>query len=543
MEATQVETREKQAEKKKLPLKLPKKGKKWKGIAALLLVAALGVWWFVLRPMGAAGQTGGAGMYQTDTAQVRDLTVSVDGSGTVTPIASYDVRALVTGEILEAPFEVGDRIEKGDLLYRLDAGEAETALQQAQLALRQAQMSYDELSSGMTPSAGAAGVVQSVQVQKGQLVSAGTPIAEIADTSTMTLTLPFQSADAQRLSAGQSAQVTIAGTGETLNGTVESVASADLVGAGGALVRQVTLRVNNPGALTETTSATASVGSIACAGSGTFAANAKQTVVARTSGEVTQIHVTAGTKVSAGTALVTLGGETARNALENASIGVENARLSLQRAQNALDNYTVTAPISGTVIEKNFKRGDKLDSSNTGALAVLYDLSKLKLSMNVSELNIGQVKAGEQVEITAEALPGETFLGTVDQVSINGTTTNGFTTYPVTILLEEYGTLNPGMNVSAKIIVERAQGALSVPVEAVSSDSTVLVPGEGALNPDGTVADPSKVEIRPVTLGRGDQSYIEITSGLKEGETVLLPVQVSDDMTGGETSAAAVTGG
>lgn len=543
MEATQVETQEKQAEKKKLPLKLPKKGKKWKGIAALLLVAALGVWWFVLRPMGAAGQTGGAGMYQTDTAQVRDLTVSVDGSGTVTPIASYDVRALVTGEILEAPFEVGDRIEKGDLLYRLDAGEAETALQQAQLALRQAQMSYDELSSGMTPSAGAAGVVQSVQVQKGQLVSAGTPIAEIADTSTMTLTLPFQSADAQRLSAGQSAQVTIAGTGETLNGTVESVASADLVGAGGALVRQVTLRVNNPGALTETTSATASVGSIACAGSGTFAANAKQTVVARTSGEVTQIHVTAGTKVSAGTALVTLGGETARNALENASIGVENARLSLQRAQNALDNYTVTAPISGTVIEKNFKRGDKLDSSNTGALAVLYDLSKLKLSMNVSELNIGQVKAGEQVEITAEALPGETFLGTVDQVSINGTTTNGFTTYPVTILLEEYGTLNPGMNVSAKIIVERAQGALSVPVEAVSSDSTVLVPGEGALNPDGTVADPSKVEIRPVTLGRGDQSYIEITSGLKEGETVLLPVQVSDDMTGGETSAAAVTGG
>ena len=543
MEATQVETQEKQAEKKKLPLKLPKKGKKWKGIAALLLVAALGVWWFVLRPMGAAGQTGGAGMYQTDTAQVRDLTVSVDGSGTVTPIASYDVRALVTGEILEAPFEVGDRIEKGDLLYRLDAGEAETALQQAQLALRQARMSYDELSSGMTPSAGAAGVVQSVQVQKGQLVSAGTPIAEIADTSTMTLTLPFQSADAQRLSAGQSAQVTIAGTGETLNGTVESVASADLVGAGGALVRQVTLRVNNPGALTETTSATASVGSIACAGSGTFAANAKQTVVARTSGEVTQIHVTAGTKVSAGTALVTLGGETARNALENASIGVENARLSLQRAQNALDNYTVTAPISGTVIEKNFKRGDKLDSSNTGALAVLYDLSKLKLSMNVSELNIGQVKAGEQVEITAEALPGETFLGTVDQVSINGTTTNGFTTYPVTILLEEYGTLNPGMNVSAKIIVERAQGALSVPVEAVSSDSTVLVPGEGALNPDGTVADPSKVEIRPVTLGRGDQSYIEITSGLKEGETVLLPVQVSDDMTGGETSAAAVTGG
>lgn len=546
MDATQVETQERAEQaggKKKLPLKLPKKGKKWKRIVALLVVAALAAWWFVLRPMGSSGESVGAGLYRTESAQVRDLTVSVNGSGTVTPIESYNVRALVTGEILEAPFEVGDQIEKGDLLYRLDAGEAETALQQAQLALRQAQLSYEELSSGMTPSAGTAGVIQSVQVQKGQVISAGTPIAEIADTSTMTLTLPFQSADARSLSVGQRAQVTIAGTGETLNGTVELVATADLVGAGGTLVRQVTLRVQNPGALTETTSATAVVGNVACAGSGTFAANAKQTVTARSGGEVTQIHVTAGTRVSAGTALVTLGGETAQNALENASIAVENARLSLQRAQDALDNYTVTSPISGTVIEKNFKQGDKLDGNTTGAMAVLYDLSKLKLSMNVSELNIGQVKAGAQVEITAEALPGETFLGTVDQVSINGTTTNGFTTYPVTILLEEYGTLNPGMNVSAKIIVERAQGALSIPVEAVNSDSTVLVPGEGALGPDGSVADLSKAESRPVTLGRGDQEYIEITSGLQEGDVVLVPVQVSGDMTSGTSSAVVVTGG
>lgn len=543
MEATQVETQERPAEpreKKKLSLKLPKKGKKRKRIVALLAVAALGIWWFVLRPMGAAGQALGAGMYRTETAQVRDLTVSVDGSGTVTPIESYDVRALVTGEILEAPFEVGDRIEKGDLLYRLDAGEAETALQQAQLALRQAQLSYDELASGMAPSAGTAGVVQSVQVQKGQLVSAGTPIAEIADTSTMTLTLPFQSADARRLSPGQSAQVTVAGTGETLAGTVESVASADLVGAGGALVRQVTLRVRNPGALTEETAATASVGEIACAGSGTFDANARQTVVAQTGGEVTQIHVTAGTRVSAGTALVTLGGESAQNALENASIAVENARISLQRAQDALENYTVTAPISGTVIEKNFKAGDKLEGIDAGALAVIYDLSQLKLEMNVSELEIGQVQAGQEVEITAEAIPGQTFLGTVDRVSVNGTTTNGFTTYPVTILLPEYGDLNPGMNVSTNIVVERVTGALTVPVSAVSGDGTVLVAGEGALNPDGTVADLARVESRAVTLGASSEDYVQITSSLKEGDVVLVPVQSTAGLGG---AAAAVSGG
>ena len=68
---------------------------------------------------------------------------------------------------------------------------------------RQAQLNYDELLSGMSPSASAAGVVQQVHVQKGDLVSPGTPIADVADNSTMTLTLPFQSADASSLSPGQ----------------------------------------------------------------------------------------------------------------------------------------------------------------------------------------------------------------------------------------------------------------------------------------------------------------------------------------------------
>ena len=170
------------------------------------------------------------------------------------------------------------------------------------------------------------------------------------------------------------------------------------------------------------------------------------------------------------------------------------------------------------MIEKNFKAGDKLEGIDAGALAVIYDLSRLKLEMNVSELEIGQVQAGQEVEITAEAIPGQTFLGTVDRVSINGTTTNGFTTYPVTILLSEYGDLNPGMNVSTDIVVERVTGALTVPVSAVSSGGTVLVAGDGALSPDGlTVADLSRAESRTVTLGASSEEYVQITSGLEEG--------------------------
>ncbi len=548
METTQIPAQETTTElapkpKKKFPaLRLPPKRKKWIRRIAVLAVIALGAYWFVNR----SGQGGGVpamGQYTPDAVQRRDLTSAVSGTGTVTPIDSYFLKPLVTGEVLEAPFEVGDRVEKGQLLYRLDAKDAEMSIAQAELAVRQARKSYDDLASNLTVRAGGSGVVQKVLVQKGDMVSPGTPIAEIADTSTLTVTLPFHSADAQGIAAGQGAQVTIAGTMETLPGTVESVSSADLVGAGGALVRQVKIRVSNPGALTAANAATATVGDAACAGSANFEENLRQTVVAQASGEVTGVNVTAGSKVSAGSALATLGGAAVQSSLEDLSIALENANLSLQRSQDALENYTITAPISGTVIEKNIKAGDNVNSIEAGALAVIYDLSYLKLEMNISELDLSKIAEGQKVDITADAIPGQVFEGKVDRVSINGTTTNGFTTYPATILLEDYGGLNPGMNVSADIVVERVENALSIPASAVQRGDTVLVPLEGCLSPDGaSVIDPTKMEERTVTLGGGDGEYVEITSGLSEGDTVLVPLQAQGGM-GGGVMAAAPAGG
>ena len=503
----------------------PKKRPKWKKRLVIALVPVALALWVVVRPM-LAGPAAAAGLYQAAQVQRRDLTVTVSGSGTVAPIESYQVSALVSGEILESPFEEGDQVEAGQLLYRIDPGSAQTALQQAQLSVQQAQLNYDALASSLQVKAAGAGVVQALHVQEGDLISAGTAVADIADTSAMTLTVPFQSADAARISVGQEAQVTLAGTLETLPGTVESVAAADQVGNGGALVRQVKIRLTNPGALTASTQATARVGTFACAAGGTLTPRLQQTITAASSGEVTGLNVSVGSRVSAGAVLATLGGESSGASLADAALAVENARLSLQSAQESLEHYTITSPISGTVIEKDRKAGDQMDGSESGAMAVIYDLSALELQMDVSELDIGSVRPGQEVTITAEALPGQTFTGVVEKVSVNGATTDGFTTYPVTILLTEYGDLNPGMNVSADIIVERSENVLCVPAQAVNSDGTVLAAGEGALAEDGmTIADPSKVEARAVSLGQGDREYVEITSGLEEGETVLLPVQ------------------
>ena len=300
-------------------------------------------------------------------------------------------------------------------------------------------------------------------------------------------------------------------------GKVETVAGADQVGVGGTLLRQVRIRVTNPGALTEEKSATASVNGVDCAAGGQFAANSKQTVTALSSGEVTAVHISVGNPVQAGAAVVNLGGTAADTALENAAIAVENAKLSLQRAQDALENYVITAPISGTVIEKNFEVGDSVDSTSLsaagGSMAVIFDLSTLNFDMKINELDINKIQEGQEVEITADAVEGVTFAGVVDKVNINGTTVSGMTDYLITVNILDPGDLKPGMNVSADVIIEHVGEVLAVPVEAVNR---------------GRVADLGKLERREVTLGRNDDSYIEITGGLAQDEVVVWENQISN---------------
>lgn len=533
--AAQVVKEERNAAPETPAFQPPKKKKKWgkRLLIGLLVVGVVGG--LAARSMLGAGQELISAVYQTQSAQLRDMTVSVSSTGTVTPSDSGRVSAAVMGDVLAAPFEEGSYVEKGAVLYRIEAKDAQTAVAQAELALRQAQLNYDNSIVNQTVNANVGGVVQKVYVVKGDMVGAGSPIADISDTSTMTLDVMFHSADAQTLFAGQQAVVTVDGTMETLSGTVETVAGADQVGVGGTLLRQVRIRVTNPGALTEEKSATASVNGVDCAAGGQFAANSKQTVTALSSGEVTAVHISVGNPVQAGAAVVNLGGTAADTALENAAIAVENAKLSLQRAQDALENYVITAPISGTVIEKNFEVGDSVDSTSLsaagGSMAVIFDLSTLNFDMKINELDINKIQAGQEVEITADAVEGVTFAGVVDKVNINGTTVSGMTDYRVTVNILDPGDLKPGMNVSADVVIERVGEVLTVPVEAVNRGAEkpyVLIAGEGALNENGQVADLSKLERREVTLGRNDDSYIEITEGLAEHEMVVWENEISN---------------
>ncbi|MCI8525286.1 MAG: efflux RND transporter periplasmic adaptor subunit [Oscillospiraceae bacterium] len=489
--------------------------------AVILLAAAGGaVYYFTAGPKPDA-QT--VSTYLEEPAQRRDIVSELSYSGTLEPADSYTVTGLVSGEILSADFEEGDMVRKDDVLYTVDASDAATGVERAENSLQQAQRSYNQVQRGLSDlniQAPAAGQLVSLDVEVGDNVVAGQSVGLVRDGSTMSIELPFPADEAVNFYIGQAAQVTVDGSFETLSGTVTKINASDTVLIGNRIVRMVTIEVQNPGAMTSALQATATVGASACAESGTFAYRAEKQVIAAASGKVASLPVAEGGTVYKDQTIVVLSSDNLQDQLANAQAQIEDAQLALDNQRDTLDNYAIESPIDGTIIDKSYKQGDNLEPGK--ALCTIFDLRYLSFIMYVDELDISQVQVGQKVEITAEALPGETFEGTVTKVSINGTTTGGVTAYPVTVQIDEMGDLLPGMNVDASVVVSERRDVLSVPVEAVSRGNQVLVKTDSptafqAENPEGI---PVGYEYVEVTLGSSNDDYIEITGGLDEGAQI-----------------------
>ncbi len=503
-----------------------KKLKLGKFLGPVALVALLGGCLYVFLN-GSAGA--GSTYYQTFETAYRDLEVIVSDSGTVEPADSYTITALVSGEVLTADFSEGDWVEEDDLLYTIDAGDLDIQIEQAQLNVRQAELSYSNIVTNLTPSTTAAGRVKTVYVEVGDAVSAGSAIATLASEDGMTITLPFHRADALNLAVGDSATLTLEGNMEQITGTVTKISWEDISGTGGAIWRTVEISVENPGGISTSTMATATVGGASSVSSGAFAESTTRTVYAAMAGTITSVLVDEGDWVGADTKLCVIGGDSVSSSLAAASLSIEAAQLSLESIMDMLDNYEITAPISGTVIDKELKVGDNVEATSYTTLAVIYDMSYLTFTLNIDELDVNKLAVGQTVRITSDAISDQEFTGIVDKVSINGTTMSGVTTYPVTVLVEESGSLLPGMNVSADILISQVQNVLTIPVDAVSRGNTVQVLPADGYDKDGNV-DASKLQTVTVELGESDADYIQVLSGLNEGDIVVVATTASNFM-------------
>ncbi len=532
----------------------PKKKKRKK---KLIILAACAVVVLVgavigIKAISASKSASGASVtYTTSTVEKRDISVTLSGSGTLQPADSYEVTSLASGEILSADFEEGDTVEEGDILYQIDTADAETSIKSAELSLQKSQLSYNNVAetlSNLNVKSPAAGTITELSIEVGDTVQNGSKIGTVRNSATMTLMVPFNSADVDSFYIGEAASVTLDSTFETLGGTVSKISNTEQVLTGNMLVKYVTIEVTNPGGITDSTEATATVGDVACNSSSAFSYKSSQTITAKASGTVASILVDEGDGVQKNTVVVKLESDDIAQNVASAKLSLEDAENNLENKQEALDDYTIESPISGTIITKSYKAGDNIgsgSSSNT-TLCTIYDLSYLTMELSVDELDVSSVEVGQEVSITADAAEGKAYTGIVTKVNISGTTSNGVTAYPVTVRIDETEGLLPGMNVDAEIVVSSVTNVLAVPVDAVVRGNQVLVRTEKTDSADasdgraleaGSNGIPDGFEYAEVTLGVNNDEYIEIDSGLEEGDVIAI-VTVNTD-----TDETAVTGG
>ncbi|MEX2182384.1 MAG: efflux RND transporter periplasmic adaptor subunit [Gemmatimonadaceae bacterium] len=159
----------------------------------------------------------------------------------------------------------------------------------------------------------------------------------------------------------------------------------------------------------------------------------------------------------------------------NALSSIVRARTNLDLAQQRLDDARVTAPVTGTIIDKPVALGQVIQSGTSTAgggttIVKMADLTKVRARALVNETDIGRVQQGQAATVIVDAFPDRPFAGIVEKIEPQAVVQQNVTMFPVLVSLENReGLLMPGMNGEVSIISDRRENVVAVPNEAIRS--------------------------------------------------------------------------
>jgi len=478
---------------------LPRRLQAWRGrrlLALGLALVAVALLALIVHDVIAPPGSSGGG---TRTTVIRRGTVSaaVSGTGTVVPVQQQNVAFRASGQLTEVDVKVGDQVHTGQVLARIDQTTYQTALQQAQASLAQAE----------------------------------------ANLST-----------AQNSNAVTQAQHQLAAAQQAYNDAVNQVALQNQQDANAVTNAQNQFNSDN------------CAGQPQPAGSKCYqdqqALNQAQNKQAsdQLSGQH-QINQARASVVSAQDA-VNSAANSRPNTIAAAQASVDTAQAGLQTAQNNLNSTTLTSPIDGVISALNGQVGESVSASGgataqapgstapqpagsgssssssstagaagtTGgsassgsAFAVINNSSSMQVVAPLAEADAAKVKPDQTVSLSFDALPGVTLPGHVLAVAPGSSTIQNVTNYYVTLTLDTANpSLRSGMTANAAVVVSQATNVLAVPNSAISRS--------GGTNYVTLLQKDGKTQVRvAVETGVVGDTSTEVTAGVAEGDRVVLP--------------------
>jgi HlyD family secretion protein len=439
-------------------------------LVALTAVGAGG--WYYYGHYGQAQTANGEETIQTATVRRGSLVVAASGTGALVPNAELELSFSSGGLVTEVLVEVGDEVQAGDVLARVDNTDAQSQVAEAESDLRLAELQLAELTG--TPDAAelAAAQYQLTSAQEALEDLLNGPSAEeiiIAQADLATAEMALQ--QAQSAYDGISWRPDAAMTSQALE-LASATADYDRAKANYDLAMA--------------------------------AASAEEIASARANVAQAQASLNS-----------LLDGTTAAD-LETAQLNVEQARRNLESAQLALEDMVLTASFAGTVTSVEASAGEMV---GTSSMVTLADLSETMVEFYLDETDLELIAVGYEVEVLFDALPDAVFGGRVVSVDPALVEVSGAPAIQALAKLEPeeeqsslLGTLPMGLNATVEVIAGSAENVLLVPAEALRE----IAPGEYAV----FVVVDGQPQMRQVEVGLMDYSYAEIISGLEQGDQV-----------------------
>ena len=464
--------------------------KKWKKVLIIILVIVLiagiagTVFFFRNKNKKSAGTV-------SDLAVVRvsrgDITLSISSTGVLTPYERYDIVPLVKGKIISSPYEEGDMVSKDAVLYSIDDSDMLISLDKTKNSIDKKAVSSrqnDENIANLTIYAKEDGYVSGLDVKTGDNVQ-GAKLGNIINDTVLKVSIPFTKNQVDKMYVGERASIVSATYMSYIDATVSDISNQPTP-SGNGVFYMVEFEVNNPGSLKKGMSVTAVVDGMTSPSNGLLENASEITITAETNGKVKEVYVKNGDFVKKGAKLIQLENETYTINAETNALDMRDLELSLESQQKQLKDYYITSPISGTVVEKTYKAGDTINNANSSViLMTVADLSKLKFTMDVDELDISKLEIGQDVVVTADAVENQTFAGKITKIATEGTSQNGVATYKVEVVIDEPGALRPSMNVDAQIIIQNRTNVVRVAatdITTIGTKSFVTVKSDGESN-------------------------------------------------------------
>jgi len=505
---------------------------------------------------------------ETAVAFIGDLAESATASGQVEAQREASLSLAATGLVEKVLVDVGDVVQAGDELVQLENGsllravtsaeqdiavaEAELAklkddptaaeLASAEAAVLSAQVKLDSLLSGPTDeeiAASEAGVnaaqanvwsasgnVQAVQtVSDADILAAEADLQDALDDQEAAHNIWVILADCEKNAEGTHT-CTPKVENKRMDSVTEQVQSANAQVA----IAQATLdELRNPSA-SNVASSQAAVSSASAQYDAAMAAH-EALLQGASAADI------AAAEADLASAMASLDNLTAGPSASDLKIyetRLAQAQTTLQEALNALSDATLTAPFDGVITAVHLSPGEYA----SGLAAEIVDNNSLEVILNVDEIDVGQLALGQEAVVTMETWPKDEIKSEVTAIAPSASdNSSGIVSYNVHLSLD--GTDLPilvGMTANADLITDVGEGVLLVPNSAVTADREN---GTFSVNVVRSEADGStSVNEVEVTIGLKDNDYTQITSGLVEGDVVILgeftaPVQTFGRGNGG----------